>query len=192
MAQLSGHHPVKHWFPLGRLRGIGAALYVHVSVLVAAAVLVLAGVQSPQFAAVTLLSLIAVVLVHETGHVVVAQRLGYSVTSIRFSLIHGRCEYDAPRSRWDEALVAWGGVVAQLIIALPLFAFDNVWHHSLGLLAPVVLILGYWSMVLVVLNLIPARGLDGLKAWQIFPLLWKRFETRRIARNAVERLRDRR
>lgn len=154
-------HLMHYWYPLGRLRGMHALLYVHISVVIAFALLALAAIKDPAFAIATLLSLIGLILLHEVGHVTVARHLGYATRSIRLGLIHGRCEYDAPLNRWDETLIAWGGVAAQTLIAVPLRIFDAFWRYPLGFFAPVILVLGYWSLVVAVFNLIPTRGLDG-------------------------------
>ena len=171
------------------MRRIHAALYVHVSVIIAAVLIGFSAVESPAFAAVTFLSLIGLILLHETGHAVVARRLGYATTAIRFSLVHGRCEHEAPSNPWDETLIAWGGVAAQGLIAIPLCIFDAFWQRSLGLFAPVILILGYWSLIVVVFNLIPARGLDGLKAWRMIPLLRHRYAAWKVVRSALRKTR---
>jgi len=178
---------VQYWFPLGRTRWFGAALYVHLSVVVAAAVIALAGVQDPAFAAATLLSLVALILLHEFGHAAVAHYFGYPVKSIWFGLIHGRCAFETPLTEWERCLVAWGGVAAQLIIAIPICVADALWHRPVGVFGPVVLILGYWSLVVAVLNLIPSRGLDGQLAWRIIPLLRGQLGARRLAQDALRR-----
>jgi Zn-dependent protease len=74
-------------------------------------------------------------------------------------------------------------------IAVPLCLIDSLWTRGLGLLAPVVLILGYWSFVVCIFNLIPARGLDGQIAWGIIPLLRAHLRARRIAQEAIRRSR---
>jgi Zn-dependent protease len=134
-----------------------------------------------------LLSLVGLILLHEVGHATVARHLGYATRSIRLGLIHGKCEFDAPPNRWDETLIAWGGVTAQLMIAVPLCLFDAFWRYSLGFFAPVILVLGYWSLVVAVFNLIPTRGLDGWTAWQIIPLLRIRRNARRAARSVIRK-----
>jgi len=180
---------VRRWFHLGRLRWFGASLHVHLSVVIAMAVLALMAVDSPAYAIATLLSLLAVILIHELGHAAVAQYFGYSVEAIWFTLIHGRCEFEAPHSEWERVLIAWGGVAAQLLVAVPLCVLDSFWRGSLGILGPVILILGYWSLVLVMFNLLPMRDLDGRLAWRIIPLLRHRSGAKSVVRAALRRTR---
>jgi Zn-dependent protease len=184
---MTGRHRVQHWFPLGTTRWFGASLYVHLSVIVAAGVLALTAVQSPAFAAASLLSLLALILLHEFGHAAVAHHFGYSVKAIWFGLIHGRCAFEAPLTEWERSLIAWGGVIAQLLVAVPICLLDSLWRRPLGVFGPVVLILGYWSLILAVLNLVPSRGLDGQAAWRIIPLLRAQLAARRMAREALRR-----
>jgi hypothetical protein len=182
---------MRFWYSLGRSRLFGANFHIHLSVIVVTVIVAVSAVRSPAFAAVTLASFFGLILLHEWGHGAVAHYLGYSVQSIWLSAIHGRCYVEAPESQWDRSLIAWGGVGAQLVVAIPLIAFDSLWHSSLGILGPVVLIFGYYSCVLVILNLTPSRGLDGEVAWRIIPLLRKRLEARRAVRKTLDRLRRR-
>jgi Zn-dependent protease len=178
---------MRYWYSLGRSRWFGARLYVHLSVIIVIAAVALAATESPAFATVTLMSFLGVTLLHEWGHAAVARHFSYSVEGIWLAAVHGRCEYQAPESRWERSLIAWGGIAAQLSVAVPLLILDSLWHRSLGLLAPVVLILGYYSCITVIFNLLPMKGLDGALAWRIIPLLRKRREARRLARGALGR-----
>jgi len=181
---------MRYWSSLGRSRWFGARIHVHVSVVVVSALVAFAAIKSPAFAAVTLLSFLGLIVFHELGHAAVAHRLGYKVERIWLAAVHGRCEFEAPETQWEHCLIAWGGVAAQLAVAVPLIAFDGFWHRPLGILGPVVLILGYYSGIVVLLNLLPLKGLDGLHAWKIIPLLLKRIEARRVVRGALSRARS--
>jgi Zn-dependent protease len=178
---------VRYWYSLGRSRWFGARLHVHLSVILVTVVVALAAVQSPAFAAVTLASFLGVTLLHELGHAAVAHHFGYAVEGIWLAAVHGRCEFQAPETSWEHSLIAWGGVAAQLAVASPLLVFDAFWQRSLGILGPVVLILGYYSCVTVLLNLLPVRGLDGQLAWRIIRLLRQRHEAGRAVRTLLGR-----
>jgi len=64
---------------LGRSRWFDVTLHVHLSVVILAAIVALAAVESPTFAAVTLFSYLALILLHEWGHAAVAHHFGYDV-----------------------------------------------------------------------------------------------------------------
>jgi Zn-dependent protease len=182
---------MRYWYSVGRSRWFDARLYVHLSVVIVTVVIASAAVQNPTYAAVTLASFLGVMLVHELGHASVAHHFGYTVEGIWLAAVHGRCEFQAPETEWEHSLIAWGGVAAQIIVAGPLLLFDSVWHRSLGILAPVILILGYYSVLTVIFNLLPLRGLDGELAWRIIPQMRQRLEARRIVRGALRRGRGR-
>jgi Zn-dependent protease len=182
---------MRKWVLIGRIRSTHISLYAHWTVLLAALVFVAGAIQSPAYAAVALGSLIVLVIGHEAGHALIANRLGYDVEAIRFSLVHGACEFEAPDTEWDAVLIAWGGVAMQVAIAIPVLLVDAFWRGSLGLFGPVVVILGYYSLVVAAFNLVPAEGLDGKEAWRIIPLLRSRAKARRVAKGAIRRARGR-
>jgi len=178
---------MRYWYSLGRSPWFGPRLHVHLSVVAVTVVVALAAVQNPAFAAVTLASFLGVTLLHELGHAAVAHHFGYTVQGIWLAAVHGRCEFQAPETPWEHSLIAWGGVTAQLAVALPLLAFDSLWNRSLGILGPVVLILGYYSCVTVLFNLLPLKGLDGPLAWRIIPLLRQRHRASQAVRDMLGR-----
>ncbi len=138
-----------------------------------------AAVKEPIYAAVALSSLAALIFVHEMGHAAIAHRLGYEVHVIRLGLVHGSCEYQRPEYEFDETLIAWGGVAAQLLLAIPFLVADYLMAGNLGYLGPAVLILGYWNLLLIGFNLLPSQGLDGGIAWRVIPLLWEQRKAKR-------------
>jgi Zn-dependent protease len=178
---------MRRWYYIGYLRKSEISLYAHWSVLLAVAILAASTIAAPLYALVSLGSVVALVLIHELGHAFIAHRLGYEVDELRFGLVHGRCSFEAPSTQLEESLIAWGGVAAQLCIAVPLLLLDVFWSGQLGLLGPVVLILGYWSLFTAAFNLLPLRGLDGRLAWHVLPSLKQSWNNHRIVRSAIRR-----
>jgi stage IV sporulation protein FB len=132
----------------------------------------LAAVSSPIYAALFIASYLGIIVVHEWGHAFVARRLGYEVDLVGITAIHGWCLYEAPRSEWDEVLIAWGGVAAQLAVALPVVLVMVVLgERSWGYFTPVIVFLGLLNVGTVIVNLVPDDGSDGRIAWRIIPLL---------------------
>jgi Zn-dependent protease len=174
----------RKWMGHKRLRIFGAPIYIHWSVLVVVCLLALSAIGSPVFAAIAISSYLGIIAIHECGHAFVAKRLGYQVYSIQIAFLHGRCEYAAPRQEWDGIAIAWGGVLAQLLIAIPVLILAGVLgQFEPSYLGPVVVMLGYLNLMIALVNLAPVRGLDGAIAWRIVPLLW----TRKRSRSATER-----
>jgi len=81
--------------------------------------------------------------------------------------------------------VAWGGVLAQLAVAVPLVLWSVVFGFTaIGVVNAIIAMFGYLSLLWVALNLMPVARLDGAIAWQIVPYLWRR---RRWLRSGPER-----
>jgi Zn-dependent protease len=148
---------------------------VHWSVLVVVALLALVSIRSPIYAAVAIASYLGIIVIHEAGHAWVARRLGYGVDAIHVSFLHGYCTHDMPYNETDHVLIAWGGVAAQLVVAIPVLTVATIFdRQDFGYAAPAIAFLGYVNIVIALANLAPAPGFDGRIAWRVVPLLWKR------------------
>jgi Zn-dependent protease/CBS domain-containing protein len=104
------------------------------------------------------------ILLHESGHAVVARSRGMSVRGITLFLFGGVAELgDEPASAATEFLMAVAGPVVSVILGIVFALLAWAGYHS-GWTPPVVMILGYLAVInLLVLafNLIPAFPLDG-------------------------------
>ena len=178
------------YFRLGRLRIFGAPVYIQASALVAAALLGLSALNSPVFGLLAICSYLGIIFVHETGHAFVASHLGLDVLNIRIGWFHGICVYEDPGSEWETVLVAWGGVLAQLLIAALVFGVAALdLFKSQSYFGPIIVFLGYINFMVAAINLAPSRGLDGAIAWRIVPLWLRQNRARRMAKNAINEAR---
>jgi hypothetical protein len=107
------------------LRILGARLHIHWSAFVAAGILFGALIRQPIHALVAVLSYFAVILLHEAGHALFAKQLGYPPVNIYLTFIHGLCEYGHPDTLKEQATIAWGGVLVQLGVAIPLIVLGQ-------------------------------------------------------------------
>jgi len=110
---------MKNYVRAKRLSVCGAPVFLHWSVLVVMGGCLAMAVSDPITAIVAAVSYFSVILIHEWGHAFVASRLGYAIDSIRLSVIHGECVYDASyETAREAALIAWGGPLAQFAAAV--------------------------------------------------------------------------
>jgi Zn-dependent protease len=175
----------RKWLRVKRLCAFGAPIYLHWSVLAAAAVVAALSVDSPASAAVSVTSYLAIIVIHELGHAYVAKRRGHRVLAIHIAFFHGRCEYEAPDYEWDDVAIAWGGVLAQLLVAIPLIVLDFFLNPAKpNYLDSLIGILGYLNLIIALFNLVPATPFDGATAWRIVPLI----RAKRTARRDTERV----
>ena len=171
---------MKRFFAVTRISG--ATVYVHWSVVVITALMMLSAVEN---AAVTLFAVAAylgVLLLHEWGHLVAARRSGCAVWSIELYPLHGFTRCSPPSTHYAACVIAWGGVLAQLAVAVPLILWASVLGLTpIGLVNALIVMFGF-SAVIAVVNLLPGSRLDGATAWQILPYLLRR--VRRPPRSA--------
>jgi len=155
---------------IGQIRGVDT--YVHWTVFLVAAVILSGVLRRPGLTLLGLTAYWGVLLIHETGHLVAAQRLGCPVFSIEIYPIFGFTTFGTPYSRVDHCLIAWAGVIAQAVIAIPLVIWVVLFGYSrFEAVNMVFAILGYFSLATALFNLLPIRRLDGAIAWGIFPAL---------------------
>ena len=152
----------------------GVDVYVHWTIFVIAAFMIVGALQRPALTLVGLVSYLSVLLIHETGHLLAAHRRRTEVLSIKLYPIFGITHFETPWSRVDHCLIAWGGVLAQAAVAIPLL----VWVEIFGFtrfepVNAVFAILGFFSIGVALFNLLPIPPLDGATAWGLFPALVK-------------------
>jgi hypothetical protein len=151
---------------LGRWHG--AWMKVHWSVPVASVVF-----SGFHFRPGYMLGFTLLVLLHELGHAVIVRALGHRVVEVEVTGLGGLCHWSGNASPFEESLIAWGGVLAQLA----LWVAAGLWLRSGGrvsslFMAEVVSVFTTTNLHLMFINLIPVAPLDGARAWKIFAA-WK-------------------
>ena len=164
---------------VGWIRGV--KLYVHWSVFAIAGIMLLGTIERPVVTFVGLFSYLSILLVHECGHMIAAQRRKYKVWSIELYPIVGFCRFEEPWSRLDRCVISWGGVVAQAVVGVPLVAWVTVFGYTrFEAINALLAFLGFYSLFVAAFNLIPVAPLDGATAWGLIPAwLARRQESRR-------------
>ena len=120
------------------------------------------------------IGLFSVMLIHELGHAFLARRLGYRVHRIRIYPIHGLCLYETPYSPYEDSIIAWGGILGQLILFIPATAtLVFVGNFSVGVLNVLLVMFSYINATIMITNLTPSAPFDGKKAWRLPRILLK-------------------
>lgn len=129
---------------------------------------------------VLVVCVLTVLLLHEYGHAYFARRIGCQVEQIEIFPMFGFCYFEAPDTQQEEAMIVWGGVVAQFLLFVPaLLVRLIVGTTSLGILNVMLVVFVYFNAIVIAVNLLPLRVLDGSKAWELLPIYLKaRQETR--------------
>ncbi len=106
------------------------------------------------------------ILAHEYGHAWMCRRFRVRVCEIRVLPFAGECVHEATSSMRARVAIAWGGVLAQLVLfvaALVLVGFNPFRIGPTNLLG---VFLGP-NLGMIVLNLLPIPPLDGYTAWRL-------------------------
>ncbi len=169
---------MQQYLRLGKFHLFGAPVYIHWFAIAFIVLILVIYWQSPTIAAIAILAFFSVILIHEIGHAAIAHRLGYRVFSLRVCLVHGVCEYEAPHYEWDQVKVAWGGILAQIMMSLLVFTLASLGAKQIAYFGPILFFLGYYNLFIIPFNLLPVWGLDGYYAWRILPLAYRHIKAR--------------
>ncbi|MGK0359660.1 MAG: stage IV sporulation protein FB [Bradymonadia bacterium] len=117
---------------------------------------------------------LALIVVHEFGHAFMVWRYRHTVHSLDVFAFHGWCRWSGRPSPYERAMIAWGGVFAQLVllgVALPIMLLVDQRGIALSAMVHVFV---WTNLYLIGINLIPIAPLDGAEAWKLLPLLKQR------------------
>jgi stage IV sporulation protein FB len=168
------------YYLLGRLRG--APIRIHWSVLVG--VLFFTGFR---FAPAAWLGFVALILLHELGHAALVLRYGLRVNAIDVHGFGGECRWSGEATAWQHAVIAWGGVLAQLLVLVGTTIFVHLTGGPRTLFgAELASVLTDTNLWLAGINLLPIPPLDGAHAWTILPL-WKARRAELASRTGAKR-----
>jgi membrane-associated protease RseP (regulator of RpoE activity) len=148
----------------------GVPVYVHWSVLLIAILILLNVIHHPATSLLGLTAYLGVLLIHESGHLIAAQRMRCEVFSIKLYPVFGVIKFEMPWSKFDHCVIAWGGLIAQAVVAIPVIGWVLLFGYTrFEALNAVLALLGFFSAAMAVFNLLPIPPLDGATAWAIIP-----------------------
>src|SRR5260370_13294205 len=167
----------------------GADVYIHWSVFAVAGLILLGATRwSLMLSLVEIASYLSVLFIHECGHLIAAQRLGCKVYSIKLYPIYGLTDFQTPWTRFDHCVIAWGGVLAQAVIAVPVVTYVTMFGYTrFETLNGMLEILGFYSLIMAAINLLSSTPLAGAIAWGIVPEFIRRIRARRSDRRSQQR-----
>jgi Zn-dependent protease len=131
------------------------------------------------FAPAFWLGFFVLVLMHELGHAYFVRRYRHHVVSIEVTGFGGLCRWSGHATPFERAAIAWGGVVAQALLLVVTLALVLVLGSpTTRWAAELVHVFTTTNLLLIGLNLIPVRPLDGAEAWPLVRHLRDRFRSR--------------
>jgi stage IV sporulation protein FB len=172
------------WWTLGKFGG--APIRLHWSLPLGA--LLWSGFS---FAPAFWLAFAGLILVHELGHALVVLRYRLGLSEIAVHGAGGYCQHRHSGTRFEEAAVAWGGVLAQLAlfiavqVAVAVFGPPGTVHTRQAYY-----VFTNSNLWLIFINLIPVEPLDGAKAWPLVRMLLSRFRGPQRQNTVFERRRS--
>jgi Zn-dependent protease len=139
------------------------------------------------FAPVFWVAFVTLVLVHELGHAFLVRRFGHRVEAIDVTGLGGVCRWAGAARPLHRGLIAWGGVLAQLLLlGVTVAAVAVVGTPTSFVGAQLVHAFVTTNLWLVALNLLPVAPFDGAEAWPAARELVRRARERRSHRTRVE------
>lgn len=150
------------YLTIGRWRG--APIKLHWSIPIAAVIL-----SGFRWSPGSLLGFTILVVLHELGHAIVVALCRHRVVAVEVTGLGGVCRWSGNATPFEESLIAWGGVLAQLVvwIAAELWLSFGGGPRSL-FTAEMLGVFTETNLWLMAVNLIPVEPLDGARAWRIF------------------------
>jgi Zn-dependent protease len=117
------------------------------------------------------LGFVLVVLAHELGHALLVRFYKLRVVGIDVHGMGGECQWSGAASERQRAVIAWGGVLAQLVL---LFT-TPLWGSRLPqpphpFFEQLISAFTATNTMIMLVNLIPVAPLDGAMAWRVFRL----------------------
>lgn len=168
----------KNLIEIMRIRDV--PVNAHWTVLLIGALILLGALERPKETIVFWVCYFGVLLIHETGHLIASHRKGCEVLSIKLYPIYGVTYFEEPRSRRDLSEIAWGGVLAQAVIAVPIFVWVAIFGFTRYDVVNIAFgMLGFFSLFVAAFNLIPIEPLDGKNAWYLFYIIYDNARFRR-------------
>lgn len=131
----------------------------------------------------TLSAMMLVMIVHQLGHLFFAKKFGCKIVSVDFRFAGGQCRHEEAIYRNQDSIIAFGGVLFQLILFVislvlwfTVFLANNLFWYRF--ITDAFGILLQYNLLMIAINLIPRGSLDGNRAWKMLPNLLESLKIR--------------
>lgn len=111
-----------------RIRGV--PVYVHWSVWAIVVLILFNVIHYPFESLMGLCAYLSVLLIHEAGHLIAAEKMHCEVTSIRLYPIFGVTNFEMPWSKFDHCVIAWRGYRSRRSCFANHCGSDIIWLHA--------------------------------------------------------------
>ncbi len=125
------------------------------------------------------LGILLVILLHEAGHAFLVRQRGMVNAGIDVHGFGGVCRWVGRPSEKDRAIVAWGGVLAQALLLAVAWPLRLLAPIDAPFVADLLEAFTVTNGIILLFNLVPFGGLDGVRAWPLLGMLWRERQKRR-------------
>lgn len=121
------------------------------------------------------LAFFLLVLIHELGHAMLVRRYHLAIEAVQVHGLGGVCAYSGYPSALERSIIAWGGVLAQAVLLGLTYAFVwTVGSPASAFGSQMIHAFTWTNLIIMGINLLPIRPLDGAEAWKVFGLMRNR------------------
>lgn len=119
---------------------------------------------------------LCLIVIHELGHAALVKFFRYEILEINIVFNGGNCVSTTPDYEFEYAVISWGGVIAQFIALLAalaaIFYSQYIPPGISGVLeVPLLSVFVFLNILMIIINLVPYRDMDGVYAWRVFRYL---------------------
>ncbi len=130
------------------------------------------------------LGFLLLILVHELGHAALVKINRLRVEEVMIHALGGECRWSGSASELQRSVVAWGGVLGQLLLLVVALVVSYVVSVSSLFVREMLDVWIRTNLMIMAINLIPYGPLDGVRAWQL-PRLWNERRQREQRRSRL-------
>lgn len=122
------------------------------------------------------LAYFVMIAMHELGHALLVRRYGLQVYGIDIHGFGGECVHQPARNEWQSSVIAWGGVLMQLLLFVGALIVSRALEPQSAFVTQFLHVMTETNLLIAAINLLPLPGLDGGRAWKLPGLVYRRLK----------------